>query len=74
MKKFYTSLSESDRRRYAAVESSKLGYGGKTYIKNLLSTTYDSIAKGLLELEKDELNKDGRTRKKGGGRKEKKTT
>lgn len=28
MKLFYDSLSEKDRRRYAAVEAAKLGHGG----------------------------------------------
>ena len=28
IKRFYDSLSEKDRRRYAAVEAAKLGYGG----------------------------------------------
>lgn len=28
MKRFFDSLSEKDRRRYAAVEAAKLGHGG----------------------------------------------
>ena len=28
MRKFYASLSEKDRRRYAAIEAKKLGHGG----------------------------------------------
>jgi hypothetical protein len=28
MKSFFDSLSEKDRRRYAAIEATKLGYGG----------------------------------------------
>jgi len=28
MRNFYNSLSEKDRRRYAAIEALKLGYGG----------------------------------------------
>jgi hypothetical protein len=28
MQRYYQSLSEKDRRRYAAVEAVKLGYGG----------------------------------------------
>ena len=31
MKNLYQSLSEKDRRRYAAIEAKKLGYGGKSY-------------------------------------------
>ena len=31
MKAFYDSLSEKDRRRYAALEAAKLGHGGTDY-------------------------------------------
>ena len=31
MQAFYESLSEKDRRRYAAVEADKLGHGGVRY-------------------------------------------
>ena len=31
MQRFYDSLSEKDRRRYAAIEALKLGWGGITY-------------------------------------------
>jgi hypothetical protein len=32
MRGFYQSLSEKDRRRYAAIEAKKLGYGGISYM------------------------------------------
>ena len=35
MRDFYDSLSEKDRRRYAAIEAEKLGYGGASYIRKL---------------------------------------
>ncbi len=35
MKNLYNSLSEKDRRRYAAVEAKKIGYGGLVYIATL---------------------------------------
>ncbi len=35
MKKLYNSLSEKDRRRYAAIEALKLGWGGISYISEL---------------------------------------
>lgn len=73
MIKFYQSLDEASKRRYAAIEALKLNHGGKKYIKNLLKTSYDSISKGISELEEqEELSKDGRVRKKGGGSKGKK--
>ena len=73
MVKFYQSLDEASKRRYAALESKKLGHGGKKYIKHLLGTSYDSISKGLDELAHSDLDQGGRIRKVGGGRKGKKT-
>ena len=32
---FYSSLNERDRRRYAGIESVKLGWGGMSYISQL---------------------------------------
>jgi hypothetical protein len=51
MKWFYQSLSEKDRRRYAAVEAEKLGYGGIEYIARLLGCDPKTIQKG-----RDDLN------------------
>lgn len=73
MLNFYSSLDESGRRRYAALESDKLGHGGKKYIKELFGISYDSISKGLLELSDSDLSIKSRIRKAGGGRKAKKT-
>ncbi len=53
MKRYYESLSEKDRRRYAAIEALKLGYGGKKYIMELLGCHYRTIVLGIQEL-KDE--------------------
>ena len=72
MIRFYESLRESDKRRYAGIEALKLNHGGKKYIKELLGTSYDSISKGISELE-GELSKEERIRKKGGGSTGKKT-
>ena len=36
MKALFNSLSEKDKRRYAAVEAQKLGRAGITYISKLL--------------------------------------
>jgi hypothetical protein len=36
MKRLYDSLAEDDRRRYAAIESTKLGHGGVEYISSVL--------------------------------------
>ena len=36
MKLFYDSLSEKDRRRYAALEAEKLGHGGIEYVAGVV--------------------------------------
>lgn len=36
MQMFHDSLSEKDRRRYAAIEAAKLGHGGIAYVSILL--------------------------------------
>ena len=41
MKRLFDSLSEDDRRRYAAVETTKLGHGGIEYIAALLVRPQD---------------------------------
>ena len=67
MVNFYGSLSEKDRRRYAAVEAAKLGHGGQAYIARLFGCDPDTIAEGTRDVE--ELPSDvaaGRIRKKGG--------
>jgi hypothetical protein len=51
MKRLYNSLAEDDRRRYAAIESTKPGHGGVEYISNLLQCDLKTIRRGLAELE-----------------------
>jgi hypothetical protein len=50
MKEFYDSLSEKDKRRYAAIEAQKLGRSGITYISKLLACSRSTIHAGLKEL------------------------
>jgi len=71
MRKYYATLSEKDRRRYAAVEASKLGVGGQGYIAKVLSCDEKTIHKGRVELEQlpNEPRYDPSIRKPGGGRK-----
>ena len=52
MKQFYNSLNEKDKRHYAALEAQKLGYGGVTYISQLLGCARTTIHEGLEELKK----------------------
>lgn len=66
MVNFYRSLSEKDRRRYAAVEAGKLGHGGVAYIARLFGCDPDTIRHGMVDVE--QLPQDaaeGRVRKKG---------
>jgi hypothetical protein len=50
MRSLYRSLRECDRRRYAAVEAQKLGYGGVEYIARVLGCDPKTIRVGLKEL------------------------
>lgn len=66
MKALYKSLNERDRRRYAAIEADKLGYGGQTYISQLLGCDHKTLQRGLDELDTPPDLPRGRIRKKGG--------
>lgn len=69
MRRFYQSLSEKDRRRYAAVEAFKLGWGGITYISQLFECDDKPIREGMKELKQQEVLNQNRIRQVGGGRK-----
>lgn len=69
MKKYYDSLHESDKRRYAAIETLKLGHGGQKYICRVLGCDPDTILKGMSELTGDEPLLIDRIRQPGAGRK-----
>ncbi len=70
MRQFYTTLSEKDRRRYAAIEARKLERGGVTYIARVLGCDRSTIQAGMKELAHlpEEKEMVGRVRKPGGGR------
>ena len=69
MQAFYQSLSEKDRRRYAAVEAAKLGRGGLCYIARVLGCDRHTIAQGMHDLTTPEALEQTRIRRAGGGRK-----
>ncbi len=71
MQIFYQSLSEKERRRYAAIEALKIGYGGISYIERLFGTNCRTIKRGIEELKSPESMNQRRIRAKGGGRKRK---
>ena len=71
MKKFYQTLSEKDKRRYAGIEALKLGHGGIAYIANIVGCDRDTVSVGIKELKTmpPDSSYDNRIRRPGGGRK-----
>jgi hypothetical protein len=70
MRGFWQTLSEKDRRRFAALEAARLGRGGVRYIADVLECSTRLILRGAAEL--DQLPHDpaaGRVRRPGAGRK-----
>lgn len=67
MVRLFGSLSEKDRRRYAAVEAEKLGHGGVEYIADLFGCDPHTIHHGAQDIEQLPVDAaEGRVRKKGG--------
>ena len=50
MVKFYNTLSEKDKRRYAATEAVKLGHGGVCYIALTFGCARSTVHMGISEL------------------------
>ena len=74
MREFYRSLSEKDRRRFAALEARRLGHGAIAYVAEVLGCSRRTIERAAAEL--DALPEDpaaGRVRRPGGGRKKRST-
>ena len=65
MKRLYRTLSEKDRRRYAAVEAAKFGHGGIEYVAGLLGCDRKTIDQGRVDLGLEEDPAAERVRKKG---------
>ena len=55
MKALFCTLSEKDRRRYAAVEAQKLGWGGIEYISELLGIDSRSLSGKYLRADPTKL-------------------
>ena len=68
MKMFFETLSEKDRRRYAAVEALKLGNGGQQYICGVLGCDPGTVKRGTEEL-MGGITPEESVRKPGGGKK-----
>jgi hypothetical protein len=72
MRDFYATLSEKDRRRFAAVPARQFGYGGVRDVAEVLGCLRRTIERGFAEL--DDLPHDpaaGQVRRPGAGRKKK---
>lgn len=69
MQRYYRSLSEKDRRRYAGIEALKLGHGGIRYMTKVLGCDYKTIKLGMQELSDDTALSELGIRRAGGGRK-----
>jgi len=54
MRIFFDSLSEKDRRRYAAIEALKLPHGGKSYVSEILDCDIKTIQRGISDLNDSE--------------------
>jgi hypothetical protein len=68
----YNSLSERGKRSYAAIESLKLGWGGKSYLCKLFKMSINRLNRGLCEVLSPETCVKvvaGKVRASGGGRK-----
>lgn len=50
MKRLFATLSEKDRRRYAAIEAAKLESGGISVISGLFGLDAKTVRRGLTEL------------------------
>ena len=70
-KKFFDSLDEASRRRYAALEAQELGRGGVGLVSEFFEIDKKTIQRGLAELASDSSLATDRIRQKGGGRKKK---
>jgi hypothetical protein len=70
MRAFWQTLSERDRRRFAALEATKLGFGGVEYIAEVLGCATRTIERGADELGRLPIDPaGGRVRRPGAGRK-----
>lgn len=70
MKRFYQTLNEKDRRRYAGIEAMKLEHGSISYISEVVGCSRGTIYQGLADFQlPDDALQSSRIRAVGGGRK-----
>lgn len=70
MVNLYATLSEKEKRRFAAFQSRQLGHGGIKYLADVLGCSRRTIERGINELDKLPYEPaPGRVRRLGAGRK-----
>jgi transposase len=70
MKRFYDTLSEKDRRRYAGSEALRYGPGGRSYVAKVLGCSRRTVSRGAKEVSQlSGAEVDRRIRRPGAGRK-----
>ena len=68
--RFFTTLDEGKKRKFAAIKAKEIGWGGITTVSKITGISPTTIRKGMQEIENPEtLDLSGRIRKQGGGRK-----
>jgi len=65
---FFHRLSEKERRAFAAIEATRIGFGGISLVSQLFGCSRPTVHRGLKEFE-DGTIAQSRVRKKGAGRK-----
>ena len=69
MRNVYQTLSEKDKRRYAAIQAVQLGRGGVAYVAQVLGCSTRTVGRGIQELDRlPEEDTPGRIRRPGAGR------
>lgn len=68
-RQFFDSLSEKDRRRFAAIEAERLGWHGVRAVSEFYEIHPNTVRQGKQELAEGFQEPPGRIRKPGGGRK-----
>ena len=65
----FPTLSEKDRRRFAAIQAVQLGHGGISDVAEVLGCSIRTISRGIEELDQlPEQDTPGRVRREGAGR------
>lgn len=69
MRRVFDSLSERERRLFAAAEAVKLGRGGLLYLTRLFDCDPKTIRRGIIDLQQEGSLPPGQSRKKGAAEK-----